>query len=151
MNRIFDELFSSKYSIHDLSRCRGEGDQLLARFNMPLELGIAMATTEMARRNGTLEHDWFVMVPVGVDRARYASDLLGYDCREYDGTVRDAILKVMSFLESTPDAVAAPSPPQVVDALPDFAREMARLRNERRGTVPWPHVVRAAEHAVPRL
>lgn len=33
----------SKYSVHDLSRCRGEGDENLARFNMPLELGMAMA------------------------------------------------------------------------------------------------------------
>src|SRR5688572_17238718 len=43
MERIVRAIFSSYYSIHDLSRCRGEGDERLARFNMPLELGIAMA------------------------------------------------------------------------------------------------------------
>lgn len=37
MDRIANAVFSSRYSIHDLSRCRGEGDELLARFNMPLE------------------------------------------------------------------------------------------------------------------
>lgn len=43
MERIVRAIFSSHLSIHDLSRCRGEGDEQLARFNMPLELGIAMA------------------------------------------------------------------------------------------------------------
>ena len=43
MDRIFYAVYTSNYSIHDLSRCRGEGEQLLARFNMPLELGLAMA------------------------------------------------------------------------------------------------------------
>jgi hypothetical protein len=33
----------SKYSIHDLSRCTGEGAENFARLNMPLEPGIAMA------------------------------------------------------------------------------------------------------------
>lgn len=42
--RILQALFSSKYSIHDLSRCAGEGSDNLARFNMPLELGMAMAS-----------------------------------------------------------------------------------------------------------
>ncbi len=34
MDRIREALFSSRYSIHDLSRCRGHGDANLARFNM---------------------------------------------------------------------------------------------------------------------
>ncbi|HVR99441.1 MAG TPA: hypothetical protein VMW27_22655, partial [Thermoanaerobaculia bacterium] len=32
MERILKAMFSSKYSIHDLSRCRGEGEEGLARF-----------------------------------------------------------------------------------------------------------------------
>ena len=43
MDRITRAILSSKYSIHDLCRCRGEGDANLARFNMPLELGVSMA------------------------------------------------------------------------------------------------------------
>src|SRR5437762_9507278 len=41
--RILKTLSRSKYSIHDLSRPTGEGVDNLARFNMPLELGIACA------------------------------------------------------------------------------------------------------------
>src|SRR5579864_1663311 len=43
MTRILAALFSSQYSLHDLSRCRGEGSDSFARFNMPLELGMAIA------------------------------------------------------------------------------------------------------------
>lgn len=38
-SRILATIAASKYSIHDLSRSRGEGDENLARLNMPLELG----------------------------------------------------------------------------------------------------------------
>ncbi len=62
MTRITQAIFKSKYSIHDLTRCTGEGDANLARFNMPLELGIAMARRYLARR-GADRHDWLVMVP----------------------------------------------------------------------------------------
>jgi hypothetical protein len=43
VNRIIRALSNCKYSIHDLSRCTGEGSENFARFNMPLELGMAMA------------------------------------------------------------------------------------------------------------
>src|SRR2546428_13972039 len=42
-SRILGTVAGSKYSIHDLSRSTGEGDDNLARFNMPLELGMAAA------------------------------------------------------------------------------------------------------------
>src|SRR5580658_5029138 len=43
IDRISETLAQCKYSIHDLSRFTGEGTGNLARFNMPLELGIAIA------------------------------------------------------------------------------------------------------------
>ena len=54
-------MFGSQYSIHDLSRYRGQGDANLARFNMPLELGFAMARRFMDEAS----HDWLVLVPEG--------------------------------------------------------------------------------------
>jgi hypothetical protein len=77
MDRICTALLASKYSIHDLSRCQGEGDRNLARFNMPLELGMAIAIR--AQSFGNNRHDWLVLVP---ERHRYspiASDLAGFD------------------------------------------------------------------------
>ncbi|PYQ67035.1 MAG: hypothetical protein DMF53_02460, partial [Acidobacteria bacterium] len=78
MRRIVDAIFSSKYSIHDLSRCRGEGSEMLARFNMPLELGIAMARRFIKSRPNQ-RHDWLVLVPDGHGYLKFVSDLAGFD------------------------------------------------------------------------
>src|SRR3954451_18390517 len=42
IDRIVEQLGAARYSIHDLSRSRGEGEDNHARFNMPLELGMAI-------------------------------------------------------------------------------------------------------------
>jgi hypothetical protein len=77
MERIFQALYSSDYPIHDLSRCRGEGEEVLARFNMPFELGIAMSRQYSADRASP--HDWLVLVPSTAPYARFVSDLAGFD------------------------------------------------------------------------
>lgn len=61
LERILEALNACRYSIHDLSRCRGEGDENLARFNMPLELGMAMAIRGMPSPPGA--HEYLVLVP----------------------------------------------------------------------------------------
>src|SRR5208282_5897927 len=84
MTRIVKAMRSSKYSIHDLIRCQGQGDGNLARFNMPLELGMAMANSVGARKSSA--HDWLVLVPKGHPYRKYISDLAGYDPTEHDGS-----------------------------------------------------------------
>jgi hypothetical protein len=97
MERITRATFSSKYSIHDLSRCKGEGDEHLARFNMALELGIAIGR-RCTQRKKAERHDWLLLVPEDHDYARFVSDLAGFDPCRYDGTVNALIPKVMSWL-----------------------------------------------------
>ena len=116
MERITRIIFSSKYSIHDLSRCHGEGDENLARFNMPLELGIAMAL-KWSGASGEGSHDWLVLVPRGHFYKRVISDLAGYDPKEYDLTKESVVPAVMSWLATRPDAVRAPTPIQVLSVL----------------------------------
>ena len=97
MARITRAIFDSKYSIHDLSRCKGEGDANLARFNMPLELGIAMARRYLGRRAAD-KHDWLVMVPAGHPYGRYISDLAGFDPVTHNSTERGLIVAIMTWL-----------------------------------------------------
>jgi len=143
MTRITRAIFESKYSIHDLSRCRGEGDANLARFNMPLELGIAMARRYLNRRAGE-RHDWLVMVPTGHQYSRYISDLAGFDPVTHDGTERGLILAVMAWLATRADAVGKVSPQEVFKGLPQFRREMRSLRKTWGQWPPWVDVVLAA-------
>jgi hypothetical protein len=143
IDRILNTMFSSKYSIHDLSRCRGEGEANLARFNMPLELGIAMAQQYVAK--GKREaHDWLVLVPRGHLYKGFVSDLAGFDPTEYDGCVETVVPAVMAWLATRPNAVRTAKPQSVLKALPVFQQGRDGLCREWRDQVPWRELLQTA-------
>jgi hypothetical protein len=133
---------NSKYSIHDLSRCKGEGDANLARFNMPLELGMALALRNAS--TNFVGYDWLLLVPPGHVYKKFVSDLSGYDPEEYDGTAATAVPTVMSWLATRPDAVSTPKPKDVLKALPKFRDEVDRLHTVWLRRPPWADLVCAA-------
>jgi hypothetical protein len=143
MDRILTAMRGSKYSIHDLSRCRGEGDNNLARFNMPLELGIAMAQ-RFGSTSPKNDHDWLVLVPEGHNYKRFLSDLAGYDPVEYNGSHTSIVPGVMSWLATRRDAVQVPTPKAVLEALPRFAAARTELCAAWCDRVPWPDLLTAA-------
>lgn len=143
MRRIVDSIFSSKYSIHDLSRCRGEGSEMLARFNMPLELGIAMARRFMKSRPSQ-RHDWLVLVPDGHGYLKFVSDLAGFDPVRYDNKTESVVPKIIFWLATRPEAAEIPTPQAVLNELPRFQQEKLRLQREWGGDVPWADMVLAA-------
>ena len=140
IHRILAAMRDSKYSIHDLSSCCGEGQLNLARFNMPLELGMAMYQRFSSTRNEA-SHDWLVLVPKGHIYARFVSDLAGYDPTEYDGTASTVVPAVMSWLATRPDAVRTPTPQAVVTALPVFIAARANLCTAWCDQVPWSDIL----------
>jgi hypothetical protein len=141
MDRITQAIIASKYSIHDLSRCRGEGDKNLARFNMPLELGVCMAQKFGRDRDDVDCHDWLLLVPKGSEYVRFVSDMAGYDPKQYDLTPESAIPAVMSWLATRPDAVITPTPEEVIRALPTFVMQKEALAKSWGGEAPWADVV----------
>ena len=145
MARILRAIVASKYSIHDLSRCRGEGDANLARFNMPLELGIAMAHRHLSRR-AAVRHDWLVLVPLGHQYRAFISDNAGFDPRMHDGSVPGIVTTVMAWLATRPDTVRTPNPRQVISLLPEFDAAMRALRTTWGPSPPWADIVLAAMH-----
>lgn len=150
MERIIRAIFTSKYSIHDLSRCKGEGDERLARFNMPLELGIAMARRYHTR--GKKErHDWLALVPEGHVYVKVVSDLAGYDPMTHDGTVKTVVQRVVLWLATRPDTTLSPTPKDVLEALPTFQAEIKQLKEHWGSEPPWTYIVEAAEKSVPKL
>ena len=148
MERIVRAIFSSYYSIHDLSRCRGEGDESLARFNMPLELGIAMARRFQTKGQ---KHDWLALVPDGHLYGRYVSDLAGFDPGRYDGRPESAVPTVVSWLATRLTNKRALEPTRVLAALPQFEERKNRLQAEWGGKAPWADIVLAALDTAPRV
>lgn len=142
IERIFEGLAGAKYSLHDLCRCHGEGADSLARFNMPLELGIAMALNLQSAGEG---HDWAVLVPEGHSHGRFISDLAGHDLLRYDGRPESAIPRVMRWLTSRPDARPnAATPEDVIAALPGFQDRRRKLNDAWHGELPWGRLLEGA-------
>jgi hypothetical protein len=148
MERIARCVLSSRYSIHDLSRCKGEGEDNYARFNMPLELGIAMGR-RLAAKTPDEEHDWLLIVPRGHSYLRFVSDLAGYDAKEYDLTPESAVPAVMSWLKTRPNAVPGSTPKTVLNSLPRFLSSKEELDLEWAGETPWSELILAARAVAP--
>ena len=111
---------------------------------------MAMACRQLARPR-TPQHDWLVLVPAGHPYVRFASDLGGFDPATHDGSAGTIIPSVMRWLGSRPDAVAIPSPSQVLTQLPRFQERRQQLGVEWSGDAPWRLVLEVAAETSPRL
>lgn len=145
IDRIIEQLKSAHYSIHDLSRSKGEGEYNHARFNMPLELGMAIYRSRLDEP----EHDWLALVPDGPTHLLYVSDLGGFDPERYDGSIEQLVLKVVQFLAVQDDAAPGVGPRLVWDALPMFTGEKKRAMEAWGGnSPPWVRVVDVAQRVL---
>lgn len=139
--RIIRAVSGCSYSIHDLSRCTGEGSDNFARFNMPLELGMAMALRFM---DPASEHDWLVLVPKGHAYLRFVSDLAAYDPATHDGSISSVVVAVMSWLATRKDAIPPVTPREVLEVLPSFQSRKRELDAAWGGYPPWADVIMTA-------
>ena len=150
IERMKGALFSSKYSIHDFTRCRGEGNEGFARFNMPLEFGMAMALRlieEVLQVREDERHDWLLLVPGGHQYKKFVSDLAGYDPVEYDGTEVMAVRAVMEWLLSRreiPDQKKTLYPSTILYRLNEFKQAKKNLQTQWIGEIPWYALLEAA-------
>ena len=148
MDRILRTLIHSPYSIHDLSRCRGEGGTNLARFNMPLELGVAMCLGHLDDQN----HEWMALVPSGVSYQQYVSDLSGYDLEVYEENIETIISRVTAWLLTRDAALDVPyTPKQIAAALRGFMS--AKIKERKQwfgGDLPMKVLIRLARDNVPQ-
>jgi len=125
VDRILAQLSQSVYSIHDLSRCQEWGAGNVARFDMPLELGMAMMLVHTG-----CAHDWMALVPEGTNRFAFASDLDGFDPVVYDGSIESVVRKVVAALTVRPEASRGVRPSHVITVWPEFVRRKRDLQED---------------------
>jgi len=150
--RIAKGLLQSKYSIHDLSRYQGEGAENLARFNMPLELGMALCIRYLGdteQRVPGHKHNWLALVPPNFTHQRVISDLAGYDAPDHDQQPVTIIRRVASWLMKQPDyAEPVPTARAVFEAYPRFRERLEQKREEALGDLTWPAILNCADEVV---
>ena len=151
MVRISRGLMDSKYSVHDLSRFQGEGPENLSRFNMPLELGIALGIRYM--KDGTpATHNWVALVPENFVHQKFVSDLVGYDVPAHDQQPVNVIKKVAAWLSLQPDFTPpTPTAKTILDAYPGFRDQLDTAKAEALGTLTWPAIIKAAQIVVSQM
>jgi hypothetical protein len=128
LHRIFDLIRGCAYSIHDLScvSLATAGPFRVPRFNMPFELGLAVALTlAQQERPSRPVHEWAVFECRPYRLVHSLSDLNGYDQYTHGGTPA-GILEVLGDLFHR-----LPSPP-LRDAgdLMKVYRHLRRFRRE---------------------
>lgn len=148
IDRIAKCLSESKYSIHDLSRFQSEGPDNLPRFNMPLELGMALALRYQGRASG-VSHNWVALVPRGFVHQRFISDLAGFDPPSHEQTPASIIRAITGWLTLQPDySPPAPSPKAILEAYPGLANVLEQEKIEALGHLTWPVIVKSVERVV---
>ena len=144
ISRITRGLLGAKYSIHDLSRFRGEGQDNLARFNMPLELGIAIGIRSM-RAGSPATHNWLAMVPPNFVHHRFVSDLAGFEVPAHDDQPPMVISGVAAWLSQQPDFISpTPTAQTILDTLPSMTSRLTKIKKDGLGSLTWPAIVRVA-------
>jgi hypothetical protein len=109
---------SSKYSIHDLSRCQATKEGEYYRLNMPFELGIDYGCRQYFGNGRECKK---ILVLEETKRSSHVaiSDLSGCDFESHEGSFEKAVRKVRNWLYKKPGVDAA-GPKRILDAYADF-------------------------------
>jgi hypothetical protein len=151
ISRIVRGILEAKYSIHDLSRYQGQGTENLARFNMPLELGMALGIQylgDIEGRTSGNRHNWVVLVPANAIDRKFISDLGGYDHREHDQKPMNVIKSVASWLSLQPGSLDKPSASAIFNAYAGFLQLLEKAKAEALGDLTWRTITASAETTI---
>lgn len=123
--KIVRILENSRLSIHDLSRTELDGDTGLPRFNMPIELGIALGMKHLGRSR-LRDHRLLVLDTERYRYQKFASDLAGVDISAHAGQAEKIIAAVRNFL-STHAGRPLPGPAAILAAYRSFEAALPTL------------------------
>jgi hypothetical protein len=118
LDKIVNMIQSSKYSIHDLSRCKARGRAEFFRMNMPFEFGIDLGF----RRSGQekfADKKFLIFEEKPYDLKRSLSDIAGQDVEFHRCDYELVIKKVRDFFRVEAD-VSAPGPARIVSDYATF-------------------------------
>ena len=99
--RIFALMRRCRISIHDLSLVSVAGNKRLPRFNMPFELGLAVALSRM-----NPSYRFFIFEAKRYRLSKTLSDLAGHDPEIHSGTPRGVLEGLLNWMGTPRGAVA---------------------------------------------
>lgn len=123
LDKIFQEIQRCAFSIHDLSRVELDRKPPCStpRFNMPFELGLAVAWSKTASERN---HKWFVFESKPFRVQKSLSDLNGTDPHIHDGTVKGILRELNNAFVRTRNR---PTVPQMMQTYRLVSRRLAEI------------------------
>ncbi len=114
LDRILNLIRTCRYSFHDLSRVEiSATPPAMPRFNMPFELGLAVAIAKLRPR----KHEWFVFEAVKHRIDKSLSDLGGTDPYIHRGTPHGLLSALTSALSRSRHRPTVIQPANVLEDL----------------------------------
>lgn len=133
LEKIYDLLSNSKWSIHDISRLKPNPSGGYSRLNMAFELGIDFGVREFGENNhhskkilvlAENEHDYKIAL----------SDISGSDIKHHKNDPREIVRAVRNWLYDTAGIEKAPSPNIIWNGFGEFSIYLFEERKSKGGS-----------------
>lgn len=99
INKIMKIIDQCKYGVHDISKADLDINTNLARFNMPLELGIFLGAHQYSTKNHYNKEKKSLVLDVEQYRyQQFISDLAGQDIASHNNSPQQIIINIRNFL-----------------------------------------------------
>ena len=118
LDKISEMIRSSKYSIHDLSRCKSRDVGEYYRMNMPFELGMDVGFRRSGIEN-LREKKFLIFEENQYDLKKAISDIAGQDVQYHNNDFETVIEKVRNFFRVEAEH-AAPGPSRLISEYATF-------------------------------
>lgn len=144
--KIIKIISECKYGIHDISRTELDSQNLLPRFNMPLELGIYIGATKFGNKN----HRSKGCLILDKERYRFQkfiSDIAGQDICSHNNNPEKAIQVVRDWLRAASMHTNIPGGATIYERYSRFSEmlpsicERLRIRTSELTFVDFSHIV----------
>jgi hypothetical protein len=120
MDKILNLIGDSRYSIHDLSRIELKGsDELLPRFNMPMELGCAIGCKKFGNKKQKT-HEYIILVTRADQYKKFISDISRQDPIPHSNDPKEAMKAARDWLATKMTGRVLPSPSVLWDDFIEF-------------------------------
>lgn len=126
LEKIYRQIESCKYGIHDISRTELDAGSRLPRFNMPFELGVFLG----AKRFGGHPNSKKSCLILDRDQYRYQqyiSDIAGQDIRAHEGSPARCLTLIRDWLSDQSRRVAMPTGDVIWDSYQLYLSELPDL------------------------
>jgi hypothetical protein len=125
LDKILAEIQGCRYSIHDLSKVGLDRNPPFAtpRFNMPFELGLAVAWEKF----NPAKHTWFVFEAKAYRVQKSLSDLNGTDPQIHDGQVSGVMRELSNVFRRSRNQ---PTVPEMMSTFTSISRRSAKILAE---------------------